>query len=109
MNQTIRQSQAILQRVRLQTSQATIKMHQRIGRDEPVRIVDYTVVPRGGITIEVIERSTGTAKSEPSGHNDASQFAASHNTAKAFARTLLRWTTGSTLLLILFAYFGAGH
>jgi len=109
MNQTIRQSQAILQGLRLQTSQATTEMYQRVGRDEPVRILNYTVVPRGGITFEVIEHSTGTAKSEPSGHNNASQFAASHKPAKAFARTLLRWTTGSALLLILFAYFGAGH
>ncbi|WP_095152550.1 hypothetical protein [Pseudomonas sp. Irchel s3b5] len=99
MNQTIRQSQAILQGVRLQTSQATTKMYQRIGRDEPVRILDYTFSPRGGITIEVIKYSTGTAKGEP----------ASHKTAKAFTRTLLRWTTGLALLLILFAYFGAGH
>lgn len=109
MNQTIRQSQAILQGVRFQTSQATTKMYQRIGRDEPVRILDYTAAPGGGITFQVIERSTGTEKSEPSGHNNASQFAASHKPAKAFARTLLHWTTGSAFLLILFAYFGAGH
>ena len=99
MNQTIRQSQAILQGVRLQTSQATTKMYQRIGRDEPVRIVDYTPAPGGGITVELIKYSSGTAKGEP----------ANHNTVKAFARTLLRWTIGSALLLILFAYFGAGH
>lgn len=109
MNQTIRQSQAILQGLRLQTSQATNKMYQRIGRDEPIRILNYTVVPRGGITFEVNERCTGTAKSEPLGRNNASNFADSHKPAKAFARALLRWTTGSALLLILFAYFGAGH
>ncbi|MNF89789.1 hypothetical protein D3C84_723270 [compost metagenome] len=99
MNQTISQSRAILQGVRLQPYQGTAKMYQRIGRDEPVRIVDYTLAPRGGITVEVIKYSTGTAKGEP----------ANHKTVKAFARTLLRWTIGSALLLILFAYFGAGH
>ncbi len=109
MNQTIRQNQAILQGLRFQTSLATTEMYQCIGRDEPVRILHYTVVPRGGITFEVIERSTGTAKGEPFGDDNASQFAASHKPAKAFARTLLRWTTGSALLLILFAYFGAGR
>ncbi|RON24431.1 hypothetical protein BK660_01805 [Pseudomonas brassicacearum] len=109
MNHTIRQSQAVLQGLRLQTSLATTEMYQRIGREEPVRILQYTVVPRGGITVEVIQRSTGTAKSEPFGHDNTSQFAASHKPAKAFARTLLHWTTGSALLLILFAYFGAGH
>ncbi len=109
MNQTIRQSQAILQRLRLKTSLATTEMYQRIGRDEPIRILQYTVVPHGGITVEVIERSTGTAKGESFGHDNVRQFAACHKPAKAFARTLLRWTTGSTLLLILFAYFGAGH
>jgi hypothetical protein len=109
MNQTIRQSQAILQGLRLQTSLATTEMYQRIGRDEPVRILHYTVVPRGGITFAVIERSTGTAKGKTFDHDNACQFAASRRTAKTFARKLLRWTTGSALLLILFAYFGAGH
>ena len=120
MNQTIRQSQAILLGLRLQTSLATTEMYQRIGRDEPVRILHYTVVPSGGITFEVIEHSTGTAKGEPFGHDNACQFArqlednaeffaASHKTSKVFARTLLRWTAGAALTLFLFAYFGAGH
>jgi len=109
MNQTIRQSQAILQGLRLQTSLATTEMYQRIGRDEPARILNYTVVPHGGITFEVIVHSTGSVKGEPLSHDNACQFAASHKPAKAFARTLLRWTTGSALLLLLFAYFGAGH
>lgn len=109
MNRTIRQSQANLQGLRLQTSLATTEMYQRIGRDEPVRILQYTVVPRGGITIEVIERSTGTAQGESFDHDNVGQFAACNKPAKAFARTLLRWTTGSSLLLLLFAYFGAGH
>lgn len=109
MNQTIRQNQAILQGLRFQTDLATTKMYQRIGRDEPVRILHYSVEPRGGITYEVIERSTGTAKGKPFDHGNTCQFAASQKPAKAFARTLLRWTTGSALLLILFAYFGAGH
>ena len=104
MNQTIRQSQAILQGVRLQTSQATTKMYQRTGSDEPVRILNYTFSPRGGVTVKAIKRSTGSAKGDSFGHNNAN-----HKTAKAFARTLLRWTTGLALLLILFAYFGAGH
>jgi hypothetical protein len=84
-------------------------MYQRIGRDDPVRILQYTVVPSGGITVEVIERSTAAAKGELFGRDNAGQFAARHKPAKAFARTLLRWTIGSTLLLVLFAYFGAGH
>lgn len=109
MNQTIRQSQAILQGLRFQTPLATNEMYQRIGRDKPVRILNYRVAPRGGITFEVIKRSTGSANGEPFGHNNACQFTASHKTAKAFASTLLRWTIGSALLLILFAYFGAGH
>ncbi|MBF6039453.1 hypothetical protein H8F22_11275 [Pseudomonas sp. P154a] len=109
MNQTIRQSQAILQGLRLQTSQATNEMYQRIGRDEPIRILNYTVVPHGGITVEVVERSSGSVKGEPFSHYNDCQFAASHKPAKAFARSLLRWTTGSALLLLLFAYFGAGN
>lgn len=120
MNQTIKQSQAILHGLRLRTSLATSEMYQHIGREEPVRAQRFTVIPRGGNTFEVIERSTGTAKGELFGHDNACQFArqlednaeffaASHKTAKAFARTLLRWTAGLALMLFLFVYFGAGH
>ena len=28
---------------------------------------------------------------------------------KKFSRTLLRWTAGAALMLIVFAYYGSGH
>ena len=120
MNQTIRQSQAILHGLRLRTSLATAEMYQRIGRDEPVRAPRFNVVPRGSNTFEVIERSTGTTKGERFGHDSACQlaqqlednadfFAARCKSMKKYSRTLLRWTAGAALMLIVFAYYGAGH
>ena len=120
MNQTIKQSQAILHSLRLRTSLGTSEMYQIIGRKELVRAQRFTVIPRGSNTFEIFERSTGTTKGELFGHDNACQFArklednaeffaATRKTAKALARTLLRWTAGLALMLFLFAYFGAGH
>jgi len=120
MNQSIRQSQAILQGLRLRTSLETSTMYQMIGRDAPVRVPRYNVVPRGSNTFVVIDRSNGTPKGERFGHVNACQFAqqlednsdffaARRKSIKKFAYTLLRWTAGTALMLIVFAYYGAGH
>lgn len=119
MNQTIRESQAILHGLRLRTSLATAEMYQRIGRDEPVPAPRYNVVPRGSNTFEVVERSTGTAKGKRFGHDSACQlaqqlednanfFAARRKSMKKFSRRLLRSAAGAALMLIVFAYYGAG-
>ena len=120
MNQTIRQKQAVLQVLRDRLSMSTAEMYQKIGREVPVSTLRFNVVPRGGNTFEIIERSTGTAKGERFGHDsaclltqqlesNADYFDAKCTALKAFARKLLRWTAGSALLLTLFAYYGAGH
>lgn len=120
MNQTIRQKQAVLQVLRDRLSMSTSEMFEKIGREEPIRVLRFNVVPRGSNTFEVIERSTGAAKGERFGHDNACQlaqqlesnadfFAANRKATKAFARTLLRWATGGALILMLFAYYGSGH
>lgn len=119
MNQTIRQKYAVLQVLRERVSMSTAEMHQKIGREEPVPTLRFTVVPLGSNTFKIVERSTGAAKGERFGHDNACQLArqlesnaefvaANCRTAKAFARTLLRWTVGGALMLTLFAYYGAG-
>ena len=120
MNQTIRQSQAILQGLRLRTSLETSTMYQMIGRDEPVRAPRYNVLPRGNNTFVVINRSTGTPKGERFGHDNACQyaqqleesadfFASTRSAAKHFAGWMLRWALVLTAMLLVFAYYGAGH
>ena len=120
MNQTIRQKYSVLQVLRERVSMSTAEMYQKIGREEPARTLRFTVVPLGSNTFEIVERSTGAAKGERFGHDNACQlakqlernadfFAANRKAAKAFARTLLRWTAGGALMLTLFAYYGAGH
>ncbi|MNG04289.1 hypothetical protein D3C84_874120 [compost metagenome] len=120
MNQTSRQKQAVLQVLRDRLSMSTADMYRKIDREEPIRSLRFNVVPRGSNTFEVIERSTGAAKGERFGHDNACQFAqelesnadlfaAKRDAVKTFAQILLRWTTGGALMLSLFAYYGAGH
>lgn len=87
MNQTIKQSQAIPRGLRFHTPLRTTGALQRTTRDEPERIVNYTFLPLGGISIQPARRKT----------------------EKAFTRMFLRWTIGISALLVAFAYYGAGH
>lgn len=120
MNQTIRQSQAILQGLRLRTSLETSTMYQMIGRDEPVHAPRYNVLPRGNNAFVVIDRSTGTPKGERFGHDNACQlaqqlennadlFISARSATKHFIGRMLRWTLVLTAILLVFAYYGASH
>ena len=120
MNQTIRQKQAVLQVLRDHLSKYTSDMYQRIGREEPGRVPSFSVVPQGCNTFEVIEHPGGRVMAELPGNDTACQlakqltnnvkaFAAIRRPIKSFARKLLHWTAGGALMLILFAYYGAGH
>ena len=119
MNQTIRQSQAILQGLRLRTSLETSTMYQMIGRDEPVRAPRYNILPRGNNTFVIIDRSTGTPKGERFGHVNACQyaqqleenadfFASTRSAAKHFACWMLRWTLVLAAILLVYAHYGTG-
>ncbi|MNP57168.1 hypothetical protein D3C76_1519690 [compost metagenome] len=119
MNQTIRQSHAILQGLRLRISLETSTMYQMIGRDEPVHAPRYNVLPRGNNTFVIVDRSTGTPKGERFGHVNACQlaqqlednadfFASTRSAAKHFAGWMLRWTLVLAAVLLVFAYYGAG-
>ena len=118
MNQTIRQKQAVLQVLRERLSMSTSEMYQMIGREEPVRAPRFNVVPIGKNKFDVIERSTGLSRGARDGHGSACDYAKQLEknadffeevrvTTSRFGRTLLRWTIGTALLLIVFAYYGA--
>jgi len=118
MNQTIRQKQAVLQVLRERLSMSTSEMYQMIGREEPVRAPRFNVVPIGKNKFDVIERSTGLSRGARDGHDTACDYAKQLEknadffeevrvTTSRFGRTLLRWTIGTALLLIVFAYYGA--
>ena len=119
MNQSIKQSQAILQGLRLRTSLETSTMYQMIGRDEPVRAPRYNVLPQGNNTFVIIDRTTGTPKGERFGHvnacrlaqqleDNADCFASTRSAAKHFAGWILRWTLVLAAILLIFAYYGTG-
>ncbi len=118
MNQTIRQNQAVLQVLRERVSLSTSEMYKMIGREEPVRVPRFNVVPLGKNKFDVIERSTGLSRGARDGHGMACDFAKQLEqnadffeevrvTTKRFGRTLLRWTIGVAAMLVVFAYFGA--
>lgn len=118
MNQTIRQKQAVLQVLRARLSMSTSEMYLMIGREEPVRAPRFNVVPLGKNKFDVIERSTGLSRGARDGHDMACDYAKQLEknadffeevrvTTSRFGRSLLRWTIGAALMLIVFAYFGA--
>ena len=118
MNQTIRQNQAVLQVLRERVSLSTSEMYKMIGREEPVRAPRFNVVPIGKNKFDVIERSTGLSRGARDGHGMACEYAKHLEknadffeevrvTTSRFGRSLLRWTIGAALTLIVFAYFGA--
>lgn len=117
MNQTIQQSQAVLQALRDRVSLSTSEMYQKIGRAEPVKAPRFNVVPLGKNLFDVVERSTGLSRGARTGHGDACQYAdqlehnadffdAARRTTRRFGARLLRWTLGFALMLVLFAYYG---
>jgi len=118
MNQTIRHKQAFLQVMRERVALSTSEMYQKIGRDEPVRQPRFNVVPRGNNSFDVVERATGTSRGARSGHDTACQFAQKLEdnaiyfesvrlAGRHFARSMLRWMVGMSVILAIFAYYGA--
>ena len=118
MNQTIKQSQAILNGLRLRATLATTEMYQLIGRDEPAPTRRFQVVPRGDNAFAVIERATGNPKGECTGHGPAcalaEQFeqqamllAAGKSAIKGFGWRMARWTFALATAMAVFALYGA--
>lgn len=118
MNPAIQQSQAVLQALRERVSLSTSEMYMKIGREEPVKVPRYNVVPLGKNTFDVIERATGRSRGARLGHDGACQYAeelehiadftyAVKSTSKRFGSRLLRWTIGFAAILVVFAYYGA--
>lgn len=118
MNQTIRQKQAVLQVLRDRISMSTSEMYQMIGREEPVRAPRFNVIPLGGNKFDVVEHDTGLSRGARDGHGVACDYAKQleknadffeevRATTSRLGRSLLRWTIGAAVMLVVFAYFGA--
>ncbi|MGH8387903.1 MAG: hypothetical protein ACRESJ_20855 [Pseudomonas sp.] len=120
MSQTIRQKQAVLQVLRDRLSMSTSEMYQMIGREEPVRVPRFHAEPLGANKFDIIDRSTGLSRGARDGHGNACKYMdqleanadffeeVRVNTSR-FGRTFLRWTIACSVVLVVFAYFGAGH
>ena len=118
MNPAIQQSQAVLQALRERVSLSTSEMYMKIGREEPVKLPRFNVVPLGKNLFDVVERSTGVSRGARTGHDGACQYAdqlernadffcAAKATSRRFGFRLLSWTLGFATMLVVFAYFGA--
>lgn len=117
MNQTIRQKHAVLQVLRERVSMSTSEMYKMIGREEPVRAPRFKVIPLGDNKFDVIDDASGISKGERDGHGiacdyakqlekNAAYFEEIRESSRLFGRTLLRWTIGCAVLLVVFAYYG---
>ncbi|WP_338572049.1 hypothetical protein V6L78_28290 [Pseudomonas canadensis] len=117
MNPAIQQSQAVLQALRERVSLSTSEMYMKIGREEPVKVPRFNVVPLGKNLFDVVERSTGESRGARTGHDGACQYAdqlernadffdAAKTTSKRFGFRMLRWTAGFAVMLAVFAYYG---
>ena len=118
MNQAIQQNNAVLQALRERVSLSTSEMYMKIGREQPVKVPRYNVVPLGKNLFDVVERSTGVSRGERTGNDGACQYAdqlernadffdAAKATSRRFGGRMLRWTVGFAAMLVLFAYYGA--
>ncbi|MEX5626100.1 hypothetical protein [Pseudomonas marginalis] len=118
MNPAIQQSQAVLQALRERVSLSTSEMYMKIGREEPVKVPRFNVVPLGKNLFDVVERSTGVSRGARTGHDGACQYAdqlernadffcAAKATSRRFAFRMLRWTLGFAAMMVVFAYYGA--
>lgn len=118
MNQTIRQKLAVLQALQARFEMSASEMYVMIGREEPVRVPRFNVVPLGKNLFDVVERSSGVSRGERTGHDGACQYAeqlernadffsAVKATSRRFGLRMLRWTLGFAGMMVLFAYYGA--
>lgn len=118
MNPAIQQSQAVLQALRERVSLSTSEMYMKIGREEPVKVPRFNVVPLGKNLFDVVERSSGVSRGARKGHDGACQYAdqlernadffkAAKATSRRFGFRMLRWTLGFAGMMVLFAYYGA--
>lgn len=117
MNPAIQQSQAVLQAPRERVSLSTSEMYMKIGREEPVKVPRFNVVPLGKNLFDVVERSTGVSRGDRTGHDEACKYAdqlernadffsATKTTSRRFGLRMLRWTIGFAGMMALFAYYG---
>jgi hypothetical protein len=118
MNSAIQQSQAVLQALRARVQLSTSEMYVMIGREEPVKVPRFNVVPLGKNLFDVVERSSGVSRGARTGHDGACQYAdqlernadffdSAKATSRRFGRLVLRWTVGFAVMLAVFAYYGA--
>ena len=118
MNPAIQQSQAVLQALRERVSLSTSEMYMKIGREEPVKVPRFNVVPLGKNLFDVVERSTGVSRGARTGHDGACQYAdqlernadffcAAKATSRRFGFRMLSWTLGFAAMMVVFAYYGA--
>lgn len=118
MNQAIQQSRVVLQALRARVQLSTSEMYVMIGREEPVKVPRFNVVPLGKNLFDVVERSSGVSRGARTGHDGACQYAdqlernadffdAAKATSRRFGGRMLRWTAAFAAMLVLFAYYGA--
>lgn len=118
MNPTIQQRRAILDGLRQRATLATAEFYQKAGVTQSVVSPRFAVVPHGNNLFGVVDRQTGTERTEVAGHMNACRSAqgfesaalfkhAAHITVVNVARWMMRWALVFVAVLSVFAFMGA--
>lgn len=117
MNQEILRNLAALQGMQLRFNTSAAQMYAMTGRDEPVRALRHVVVSCGNGEFSIVDRTTDRTKAMCTGIEKAVRFAkrcdetpvAVQQAKKPadFGTLMLYWTATLSVIIGLFAFFGA--
>ena len=113
MHQSISQRRAILEGLRQRCTLSTAEFYGKVDRLNPASLPMFSVIPNGNNQFGVVERATGEVKQICTGHDTACKFAQQLELAPApkkpagFGTMMLYWTDALSVIIGLFAFFGA--
>jgi len=113
MHQSISQRRAILEGLRQRCTHSTAEFYGKVDRLNPASLPMFSVIPNGNNQFGVVERATGEVKQICTGHDTACKFAQQLEQAPPskkpadFGTLMLYWTATLSVIIGLFAFFGA--
>jgi len=117
MNQTISQNRAILEGLRQRCTLSTAEFYDKVGRINPAPPSRFKVVPCGNGEFSIVDRASDCTKAMCTGIDKAVRFAKRCDEAPVaeqkpkpptdFGTLMLYWTAALSVIIGLFAFFGA--
>jgi len=117
MNQTISQNRAILEGLRQRCTLSTAEFYDKVDRINPAPPAPFIVVPCGNGEFSIVDRASDRTKAMCTGIDKAVRFAKRCEEAPVaeqqpkppvdFGTLMLYWTAALSVIIGLFAFFGA--